>query len=201
MWTPTALWSPSSRRSACRCSPSRPSPRSGRARSPDMFQGALPESELKRFAEALLKMAGGAMPAADMLAEAKRATEAGEHGEAGAIYSELLQDDPASPDAWGGLIRALIALGQEDQAQDALASVPGGHSRPCRDRRRPQRPGPAGRGPRRPRPARRAAGPSGRRPGRSSGPLRPRHRAECHRGSRRGGGRAARHHQARPKLE
>ncbi len=34
----------------------------------DMFQGALPESDIKRFVEALLKMAGGTMPAADLLA-------------------------------------------------------------------------------------------------------------------------------------
>ena len=38
----------------------------------DVFQGALPESEVKRFVEGLLKLAGGAMPAADLLAEAKR---------------------------------------------------------------------------------------------------------------------------------
>jgi len=90
----------------------------------DVFQGALPESELKRFAEALLKLAGGAMPAADLLAEARQAVADGQHEQAGAIFSELLQDDPASPDAWAGLIRALIALGQEDQAHEALASVP-----------------------------------------------------------------------------
>ncbi len=90
----------------------------------DVFQGALPESELKRFAEALLKLAGGAMPAADLLAEARKAVEDGQHAEAGAIFSELLQNDPASPDAWAGLIRALIALGQEDQAHEALESVP-----------------------------------------------------------------------------
>ena len=90
----------------------------------DIFQGALPESELKRFAEALLKLAGGAMPAADLLAEAKQAVANGQHDQAGAIFSELLQDDPANPDAWAGLIRALIALGQEDQAHEALASVP-----------------------------------------------------------------------------
>src|SRR5271170_5970911 len=37
----------------------------------DLFQGALPETEVKRFVEALLKVAGGAMPATDVLAEAK----------------------------------------------------------------------------------------------------------------------------------
>src|SRR6266567_6705090 len=41
----------------------------------DLFQGALPESEIKRFVENLLKVAGGTMPAADLLAEAKAAFE------------------------------------------------------------------------------------------------------------------------------
>ncbi|MCX7381993.1 MAG: co-chaperone YbbN [Alphaproteobacteria bacterium] len=90
----------------------------------DLFQGAKPESEVKRFVEALLKNAGGAMPVADMLAEAKAATEAGEHEEAGAIYSGVLQEEPENPDAWGGLIRALMALGREDEAQHALTQVP-----------------------------------------------------------------------------
>ena len=65
----------------------------------DVFQGALPESEVKRFVEALLKLAGGAMPAADLLAEAKASFEAGAFEDAGAAYSALLQEDPASPDA------------------------------------------------------------------------------------------------------
>ena len=43
----------------------------------DMFQGALPESEIKRFVETLLKAAGGAMPVTDLVAEAKAALEAG----------------------------------------------------------------------------------------------------------------------------
>ena len=32
--------------------------------------------------------------------------------------------EPENGDAWGGLIRALMALGQEDQAKEALAQVP-----------------------------------------------------------------------------
>ena len=39
----------------------------------DLFQGAQPESEVKRFVETLLKGAGGSMPDADLLAEAKAA--------------------------------------------------------------------------------------------------------------------------------
>ena len=90
----------------------------------DIFQGALPESEIKRFAEALLKLAGGSMPAADILAEARAALEAGQPEVAADGFSALLNEDPENPDAWGGLIRALLALGDEDQAADALAQVP-----------------------------------------------------------------------------
>ncbi len=90
----------------------------------DIFQGAQPESEVKRFIEALLKLAGGTMPAADMVAEAKAALEEGQAQEAGEIFSAVLEQEPENPEAWGGLVRALIALGQEDQAADALAQVP-----------------------------------------------------------------------------
>ena len=90
----------------------------------DLFQGAQPESEIKRFVETLLKTAGGSMPGADLLAEAKKAVEQGDHHEAGELFSALLEEEPENPEAWGGLIRALLALGQEDQALDALAQVP-----------------------------------------------------------------------------
>ena len=90
----------------------------------DIFQGSLPESEIKRFAEAILKLAGGSMPSADILAEARAALEAGQPEAAADGFSALLNEDPENPDAWGGLIRALLALGDEDQARDALAQVP-----------------------------------------------------------------------------
>ena len=90
----------------------------------DLFQGALPESEVKRFVESVLKQAGGAMPAADLLADAKAAMEAGDAQGAGELYSALLEQEPENPAAWAGLIRTLMALGQEDQAEQALAQVP-----------------------------------------------------------------------------
>jgi putative thioredoxin len=90
----------------------------------DLFQGALPESEIKRFAEGLLKLAGGSMPSADLLAEAKAALEEGDAERAGALFSTLIQQEPENADAWGGLIRALMALGHEDEAREALAQVP-----------------------------------------------------------------------------
>ena len=52
----------------------------------DLFQGALPEGEVKKFVEGLLKLAGGQMPSADLLAEAKAAAAEGDHQErAGAL--------------------------------------------------------------------------------------------------------------------
>jgi len=90
----------------------------------DLFQGALPESELRRFVEQLLKVAGGTMPGADLLAEARLALDEGDVQQAAEIFGELLQQEPENPEAWGGMIRALVALGQEDQAHQALEQVP-----------------------------------------------------------------------------
>jgi putative thioredoxin len=90
----------------------------------DLFQGALPESDVRRFVEQLLKVAGGTMPGADLMAEAKAAMDAGDDQQAGELFSAALEQEPENPEAWGGLIRVLVALGQEDQAHDALAQVP-----------------------------------------------------------------------------
>lgn len=90
----------------------------------DLFQGALPESEVKRFVEALLKTAGGTMPGADLLSEARAALDAGDPQQAGGMFSALLQQEPENAEAWGGLIRSLIAMGLEEDAEQALARVP-----------------------------------------------------------------------------
>jgi putative thioredoxin len=90
----------------------------------DLFQGAVPESEVKRFAEGLLKLAGGSMPSADLLAEAKAALEEGDAQQAGELFSALLQQEQENPEAWGGLIRSFMALGRENDARQALNQVP-----------------------------------------------------------------------------
>jgi putative thioredoxin len=90
----------------------------------DLFQGAQPESEVKRFVESLLKVAGGSMPTADLLAEAKLAAEQGDPQQAAELFSALLEQEPENPEGWGGMIRALLALGDEDQALAALEQVP-----------------------------------------------------------------------------
>jgi len=90
----------------------------------DVFQGALPESEVKRFAEALLKLAGGTMPGADLIAEARTALAEGRAPEAAELFNAVLEQEPENPEAWGGLVRATIALGDEAQAAEILAEVP-----------------------------------------------------------------------------
>ena len=90
----------------------------------DLFQGALPESEVKRFIEQLLKLAGGAMPAAEMLTEAQTALAEDRAEEAAELFSAVLAEEPENPEAWGGLVRTLLALGQPDQAAQTLEQVP-----------------------------------------------------------------------------
>ena len=50
--------------------------------------------------------------------------DAGQAEEAARLFAAALQEDPQKPDAWGGLIRALLAAGDEQQAEDVLADVP-----------------------------------------------------------------------------
>jgi len=90
----------------------------------DLFQGALPESEVKRFVEGLLKIAGGQMPSADLLAEAKAAAEAGDHQGALQLFGALVQEDQENAEGWAGVARSLMALGEEAQALQVLDSVP-----------------------------------------------------------------------------
>jgi putative thioredoxin len=90
----------------------------------DIFQGAQRESEVKRFVEALLKMGGGAMPVTELIAAAKKALEAGQPENAASHFSEALQTEPDNPEAWGGLVRAMLALGEEEQARETLEQVP-----------------------------------------------------------------------------
>ena len=167
----------------------------------DLFQGALPESEVKRFVEGLLKLAGGSMPGADLLAEAKAALEAGDAQQAGELFSALLQEEPENGDAWGGLIRALMALGQEDQARRRSAQVPAklaDHAEiaGARSALALAEEGREAKGQLQSLQARR-----GRRPDGPAGALRSRDRAERDRRARAGGRCAAGDHPAQPRLE
>lgn len=89
----------------------------------DLFQGALPESELKKFIENLLKQAGGQMPSAELLTEAKELLDAGDATGALEIYAALAQQEPENAEALAGLARCLLALDEEEQARNMLDSL------------------------------------------------------------------------------
>ncbi|GLR68549.1 thioredoxin [Acidocella aquatica] len=90
----------------------------------DTFSGALPESEVRRFVEGLLKMAGSAAPGAELIAQGKEYLEQGDAESAAQHFAAAVQADREKPEAWSGLARALIALGDEEQAAEVLAGVP-----------------------------------------------------------------------------
>lgn len=89
----------------------------------DGFQGALPASELKAFVEKL-----GALAGDGGLAEAMEAAETmltdGEAADALETFAAILEEEPENPVAFGGVLRAQLALGQVAEAEALLANVP-----------------------------------------------------------------------------
>ncbi len=93
----------------------------------DGFQGALPGSEIKAFIERVITAAGGEAPGAG-LAEAIEAAEAmlaeGAAVDAAQTFSAILGEEPNNAAAYGGLVRAHIALDDLDQAEAILNGAP-----------------------------------------------------------------------------
>lgn len=90
----------------------------------DTFSGALPESEIKRVVEALLKLAGSAAPGEALVAEGKALLDEGQPAQAAQYFQAALQEAQDKPEAWGGLARALLAAGEESHAAQVLEQVP-----------------------------------------------------------------------------
>ncbi|WP_068115756.1 tetratricopeptide repeat protein [Tropicimonas marinistellae] len=89
----------------------------------DMFQGALPQSEVKAFVDRV-----GALAGDGGLAEAVEAAETmlseGAAVDAAQTFAAILGEEPGNAAAYGGLVRAHLALGEADKAEAFLASVP-----------------------------------------------------------------------------
>lgn len=91
----------------------------------DAFQGALPQSELKAFVEKIAALGpedDGGLDGAIEAAEAML-TE-GEAGDAAETFKAILEEDENSAPAYGGLVRALIALEDLEQAEATLNGAP-----------------------------------------------------------------------------
>jgi putative thioredoxin len=89
----------------------------------DGFQGALPASELKAFVEKV-----GALGGDGGLAEAIEAAETmltdGDAADALETFAAILEEEPENAVAFGGFLRAHLALDHVAQAEAALAAVP-----------------------------------------------------------------------------
>ncbi len=92
----------------------------------DAFQGALPESQVKAFADKLAATAGTtqADPVADAVAQAKEMLEAEDFAAAGAIYRQIIEHDGENLPARAGLARCLVAAGELASASEVLTAVP-----------------------------------------------------------------------------
>ncbi len=93
----------------------------------DGFQGAQPESEIKAFVDRVIKAAGGEAPG-DQLADAVEAAEEmlaeGAAIDAAQTFAAILGEDPNHAGAYGGMVRAQIAMGELDQAEAFLNGAP-----------------------------------------------------------------------------
>ncbi len=97
----------------------------------DGFVGALPESQVKQFVQRIGGGKGGPSPVEEAMAMAKEALQQGDHGSASAIFSQVLQREPANVEAQAGLARALIAGGDLRKARqllDRVAQEDAGHA-------------------------------------------------------------------------
>jgi putative thioredoxin len=89
----------------------------------DGFQGAVPGSEIKAFIERVAALAGdGGL--ADAIEAAEAMLAEGAAVDAAETFAAILGEEPANPVAYGGLVRAHLALGQIDQAQALVDAAP-----------------------------------------------------------------------------
>ena len=93
----------------------------------DGFQGAQPGSEITGFVERVIKASGGETPE-DGLNEAVAAAEEmlteGAAVDAAQTFAAVLGEEPAHAAAFGGLVRAHIAMNDLEQAEAILNGAP-----------------------------------------------------------------------------
>lgn len=89
----------------------------------DMFQGAVPQSQIKDFIDRLTALTGDGG-----LAEAVEAAEQmlaeGAVAEAAQVFAGILGEEPEHAGAMAGLARAHLALGEIDRAEGILNTAP-----------------------------------------------------------------------------
>ncbi len=94
----------------------------------DAFQGNLPESQLREFITALVKMARNNRPDSidvpKALEAAALALAQGDIAGAQSVYIDILQQDPDNAPAFVGMVRCFLAAGDIEQAEGMIANAP-----------------------------------------------------------------------------
>lgn len=95
----------------------------------DGFVGGQSESQVKAFIDRLIQAAGAAGAGADdsleaALEQAKALLESDQPAAAADIYAQILEADQECAPAYAGLVKALIAAEQFDDAKGMLGNVP-----------------------------------------------------------------------------
>jgi putative thioredoxin len=89
----------------------------------DMFQGAVPQSEIKAFIDKLTGLAGdGGL--GEAIEAAEQMLTDGEAADAAQTFAAILGEEPEHAGAYGGLVRAHLAIGELDQAETLLTNAP-----------------------------------------------------------------------------
>ena len=89
----------------------------------DGFQGAVPQSEIKKFIDRVAALAGdGGL--AEALEAAEQMLAEGAVADAAETFAAILGEDAENATAYSGLIRCHLALDQLEQAEAMLAAVP-----------------------------------------------------------------------------
>ena len=89
----------------------------------DGFQGAVPASELKAFVDRVSALAGDGGLAEAIQAAEDMLTE-GAASDAAETFAAILEEEPENATAYGGLVRAHLALANLDQAESLIAAAP-----------------------------------------------------------------------------
>ncbi len=90
----------------------------------DAFMGAQPESQIRAF---IAKLGGGidATPsAAELIAAADEALDAGDNAAAAELFSMVLQNEPENIDAISGLAKTYLKLGETERAREIANMIP-----------------------------------------------------------------------------
>ena len=90
----------------------------------DGFQGALPGSDIKKFIDKLVALAGPDAGLTEAIEAAEAMLAEGAAADAAETFAAVLEEEPENAAAYGGLIRSYLAIGDLDQAQALADAAP-----------------------------------------------------------------------------